>query len=119
MTTENEVEAIAKICHEANRAYCQTIGDDSQPTWEDAPQWQRDSAINGVQFHIDNPGCGGAISHMNWLAEKVAAGWTYGPVKDPDKKEHPCCVPYEKLPLAQRRKDDIFIGVVRGYRLTQ
>src|SRR5437879_1359495 len=43
-----QVEQVAKICHEANRAYCETIGDNSQPTWEKAPQWQKDSAINGV-----------------------------------------------------------------------
>jgi hypothetical protein len=24
---------IAQIVHEANRAYCQTLGDDSQPLW--------------------------------------------------------------------------------------
>ena len=113
-----EIENIAKICHEANRAYCQTIGDNSQPTWEDAPQWQRDSAISGVRFHIDNPGVGGSVSHENWLAEKTRDGWKFGPVKDPDKKEHPCCVPYEDLPLEQRRKDDIFIGVIRGYLTT-
>ena len=31
--TEQE---IARVCHEVNRAYCQAIGDNSQPTWEDA-----------------------------------------------------------------------------------
>ena len=113
-----EIENIAKICHEANRAYCQTIGDDSQPTWEDAPQWQRDSAIGGVRFHIDNPNACGSASHENWLAEKVRDGWKFGSVKDSDKKEHPCCVPYEELSLEQRRKDDIFIGVIRGYLKT-
>jgi len=27
---------IAKVCHEANRAYCESIGDNSQLSWEDA-----------------------------------------------------------------------------------
>lgn len=34
------VEQIARMAHEANRAYCQALGDDSQPAWEDAPEWQ-------------------------------------------------------------------------------
>jgi len=36
-----DIEGIAKICYEANRAYCQEIGDDSFVPWEDAPGWQR------------------------------------------------------------------------------
>jgi len=46
MTTET----IAVVCHEANRAYCSRIGDDSQPPWCDAPEWQKMSAITGVTF---------------------------------------------------------------------
>lgn len=34
-------DQIARVCHEVNRAYCQALGDNSQPTWEEAPQWQR------------------------------------------------------------------------------
>ncbi len=34
-------ETIAKVCHEANRAYCQTIGDNSQLAWEQAEEWQQ------------------------------------------------------------------------------
>jgi hypothetical protein len=29
---------IAKVCHETNRAYCETLGDNSQPPWEEAPE---------------------------------------------------------------------------------
>lgn len=108
--------SIAHICHEANRAYCKTLGDASQPSWEDAPDWQKKSAINGVNFHLDNPGSSPSQSHENWLAEKTAAGWKYGPVKDPEKKEHPCCVPYDQLPVEQRRKDLLFIAVVEAMR---
>jgi hypothetical protein len=53
-------------------------------------------------------------SHEGWLAEKRAAGWKYGPVKDPDRKEHPCFVPYADLPPAQRAKDGVYLAVVRA-----
>lgn len=108
------VEKIAKVCHEVNRAYCLANGDNSQPAWEDAPEWQRQSAINGVQFHMANPDSKPEDSHENWMKEKVADGWVYGPVKNPETKEHPCMVPYNLLPLEQRTKDYLFISVVRA-----
>lgn len=105
---------IARVCHEVNRAYCASIGDLSQPAWEDAPEWQRQSAITGVKFTIDNPDAKPSASHESWLAEKKRDGWKYGPVKDPAKKEHPCFVPYEQLPAEQKSKDYLFQAVVRA-----
>lgn len=107
-------EDIAKVCHEVNRAYCAAIGDRSQLPWDDAPNWQKQSAINGVAFHITNPSAGPEGSHGSWCDEKYKTGWKCGPVKDPQKREHPCLVPYRELPKEQRVKDDLFIAVVRA-----
>ncbi len=107
-----KIESIAEVAHETNRAYCRTIGDNSQVPWRDAPEWQRTSAINGVQFHLDNPDANPAASHDNWLKEKCAEGWKYGKTKDTQTKEHPCCVPYDELPPKQIVKDSLFTGVV-------
>lgn len=107
-------EQIAKVCHEVNRAYCQAIGDFSQPTWEEAEDWQKESAINGVLFHSENLNATPEESHNNWLKEKEAAGWKYGEVKDSIKKEHPCFLPYDQLPLEQKAKDYIFRSLVKN-----
>ena len=114
---EVTIVSIAQVAHETNRAYCQSIGDDSQRSWEEAPGWQRVSAINGVKFHVENPTAPAFSSHQEWLNEKFADGWKYGEVKDPDKKEHPCCVPYDELPIEQQVKDTLFIGVVRALKI--
>ena len=110
---------IAKITHETNKVYCATIGDDSQPSWEDAPEWQKSSAIKGVQFHLDALGKGlsavPSASHEAWLEEKRATGWKYGPVKDAEKKEHPCFVEYHELPAEQKLKDYLFSAVVEAF----
>jgi len=106
------VKDIAKICHEVNKIYCSSIGDDSQPSWEYAPEWQQQSAIQGVKFHIANPESSPSSSHDNWLKEKVSDGWIYGTVKNPEKKEHPCIVPFEELPTSQQTKDVLFKGIV-------
>jgi hypothetical protein len=111
----NSVARIAKTCHEVNAAYCLSLGDNSQPSWADAPDWQKKSAITGVNFHLSNPNAGPAASHESWLAEKEADGWVYGPVKDVEAKEHPCFVPYKELPAAQQLKDALFIAVVKSF----
>jgi hypothetical protein len=108
------IAAIAKVCHEVNRAYCASIGDHSQPTWENAPEWQRASAINGVKFTRANPDAPPSASHESWLEEKRRDGWKYGPLKNPDAKEHPCFVSYDELPIEQRTKDYLFQAVVRS-----
>lgn len=111
--TENAIEAAARAAHEANRAWCLLHGDLSQPAWEDAPDWQRSSAMNGVRGVL--AGNGPRESHAGWLAEKQAAGWIWGPVKDPAQKQHPCFVPYDELPPEQKAKDGIFVAVVRAF----
>jgi RyR domain len=113
---DSNVEAIARICHEANRAYCATIGDHSQKEWEDAEQWQRDSACQGVEYAITNPNATAADQHQAWVDAKAADGWSYGPVKDPAKKQHPCMIPYCHLPVEQRTKDHLFKAIVAVFR---
>lgn len=109
-----EEEKIARACHEVNRAYCAALGDKSQPAWEDAPQWQKDSAMLGVKLHITNPHAGPEASHESWMAQNVAEGWTYGPTKDPENKLHHCMVPFDDLPVEQQAKDFIFRAVVHA-----
>lgn len=111
------IDLIAEVAHETNRIYCQTINDFSQPSWQDASEWQKNSAINGVAFHIANSDAGCSGSHENWLKQKYADGWKYSEVKDPEKKEHPCCVPYDELPPEQKVKDALFVGVVRAMKV--
>jgi len=109
------IELIAKTCHEVNRVYCQSLGDQSQPIWELAPEWQKQSAKDGVLFHMNNPEAGPEGSHENWMKTKFEDGWIYGETKDPEKKTHPCLVPYRELPAEQQFKDAFFIAVVRSF----
>lgn len=116
---EKQVDQIAQVCHEANRAYCVTIGDTTQLPWNDAPTWQKDSARNGVRFHLATLDSGNTpdpkASHENWLKVKETAGWRYGTTKDETLKTHPAFLPYEQLPVAQRLKDYIFCSIVEGF----
>lgn len=108
------IEDIATLCHQANKSYCELIGDNSQVEWTDAPEWQRESAIKGVQFHLDNTDATASASHNSWLEEKLNSGWQYGEVKDAEAKTHPCIVSFEELPLEQQAKDWLFRGIVHS-----
>lgn len=107
-----EIEFIARICHEVNRAYCWALGDNTQLPWSQAPEWQRQSAMTGVKLHVADPDAGPQASHESWMREKLEQGWQFGAVKDPEAKTHPCLVPFELLPREQQAKDFIFRGVV-------
>lgn len=104
--------ACARAAYEVNRIYCLTIGDASFTPWEEAPEWQRASVINGVPGAL--AGNTPEQSHEGWTREKLENGWTYGPVKDPEKREHPCLVPYDQLPPSQRAKDALYLATVRA-----
>jgi hypothetical protein len=106
---------IAAVCHEANRAYCVAHGGyNHNPSWAVAPAWMIASAIDGVQHALRNPDATPEKSHQNWMAGKIADGWVYGEVKDPAAKTHPCMVPYDRLPEFQRKKDALFLAIVRA-----
>jgi hypothetical protein len=103
--------ATARVCHEANREYCEILGDHSQKPWDEAEEWQRRSAVQGALFAINNPDATASDQHEAWFKAKQADGWKYGTVKDPAAKTHPCMVPYDQLPESQRFKDHLFRAI--------
>lgn len=113
MSTYLSHEQIARVCHEANRAYCMTLEDHSHPTWDMAPEWQKESAINGVKSLVLDPSKSAAQSHREWMRWKEDRGWKYGPRKIPEQLLHPCMLPWEELPIDQRLKDELFRAIVR------
>jgi len=106
------IETIAKVCHEANRAWCEEHRDFSQKSWTDAAGWQRDSAIEGVRFALANPDALESAQHDAWMASKLRDGWQYGEMKDAEAKTHPCLVPFDQLPEVQQAKDRLFRAIV-------
>ena len=106
------IEMCAQAAHEVNRVWSLSLGDQSQVHWEDAPEWQRTSCMDGVKGVIR--GDTAQESHEAWLRFKEADGWKYGPSKNADKKEHPNMVPYNDLPAEQRARDELFVSTVEA-----
>ena len=44
-------------------------------------------------------------THENWARQRMNEGWTHGPRRDDEKKEHPSLVPYETLPESEKEYD--------------
>lgn len=114
LTPEQKL-VIAQAAHEMNRIWCQSLGDTSQSPWNEAPEWQRNSALAGVEAI-----CSGKVkephqSHDSWMAQKLREGWRYGPVKDTEKREHPCLLPFNDLPARQQVKDCLFLTTVMTF----
>ncbi|MDR2511290.1 MAG: Ryanodine receptor Ryr [Bacteroidales bacterium] len=43
--------------------------------------------------------------HDVWAAARIADGWRYGSVRNDALKQHPCLVPYDKLPESEKEYD--------------
>lgn len=43
--------------------------------------------------------------HEVWSTGRINDGWTYGEQRNDAKKIHPCLVPYEELPEAEKEYD--------------
>lgn len=118
MPLTNRVLAAAELAHEVNRAYCEAIGDYTQVLFKISPDWQQESAVMGVLKIATGDTKKPSDSHESWLAQKEADGWKYGPVKDPEKKEHHCMVPFHELPASQQAKDHLFFHTVTTFLST-
>lgn len=113
--TDVSAENIARVVHAANRELQIIQGDPvPSPPWEEAPDYQADEATAGVLEAIRNPGLTAEQSHELWVTRMRSGGWTYGTVKDPERKTHPTLLPFGELPAEQQLKDRLFIAIVRA-----
>ncbi len=44
-------------------------------------------------------------NHDHWARMRIEEGWTYGPKRNDERKEHPDLVPYGELPEAEMEYD--------------
>lgn len=114
MTQHLNLIQAARICYEANRALCMSLGDGSQRAWEDAAEWQHNGMLDGVEWRLLNMNEPASAQHEQWMLRRLRDGWQHGEVKSEKLKTHPCLVPYEQLPPAQRAKDALFVGIVKA-----
>lgn len=108
-----EIEAASHAAHEVLRSYSRNVLDDyTHAAWDDVPEESkrevRQNVISIMQYDYT-----AEKSHEIWMAQKLASGWRWGNVKNPEKREHPCLVEYKLLPEEQRFKDELWVSTVR------
>jgi hypothetical protein len=108
-----KAEQIAPVVHEAIRAYQKVLGQKASPPWEEAT-WEKESTLEAVKFALADPTPG--QQHNQWMQERLAAGWTWGPQKDNDAKTNPALVPFEELPESEQAKDTLLIAISRALK---
>lgn len=109
------LEGLARGAHEALSAYRVGIGEAPLPAWENAEDWQKESSRKLAQSVVDGNVDPGA-EHNRWFQERVAAGWTYGPVRNNATKVNPLLVPFEELPAREQQRTKVQIAVIEVLR---
>lgn len=108
---QKRIESIAKICHEAHKAYCEEIGETGEVCWSHLSQERKTAAFASVAEQIANP-LTPEEAHNRWVTVKANNGWVWGKEKDFEKKTNPLMKPYSDVPDEQREKGILFITIV-------
>jgi hypothetical protein len=109
-----DVDAIVAACHSAIWFQQLSQGDPSTPSprLANVPEWAAESTRDSVLAVL-----AGATPEQlweHWAAAKRADGWTYGEVKDPVAKTHPCLTAsYGELSASEHYKDRSYTGIIR------
>ncbi len=102
---------IARVCHEANRALQNVLGEPCPSVpWDVVSEDTRKSVLQGVDLARQNGTP--EEQHEVWLDHKLADGWRYGTVRNEVEKTHPNLVTYGNLPPRERLKDELFLAIV-------
>ena len=104
---------IAKVCHAANKAFCEVNGDFSHLDWEDLSEDAKDTYVQAVRWQW-KMGLSPEEQHDFWVKSKLQDGWIWGKVKDVEKKIHPSLIPWSELPLDEKFKDHLFVNIVKA-----
>ena len=110
--SDEDIMRIARVMHEAVRAFQASLGQDAVPHWNSAPKWMHKASREAVTFKIENPDAPASAQHDQWMELKLKDGWTFGHEKDARKKTHPLLVPYNELPYEERQKDALVGAII-------
>lgn len=114
---EELTEFMSRIAHHCWVSYQIAAG---QPYNIELSEAQMLSQKNAMTQFLKDPGMTAEKNHENWMAYKLSIGWKPGPVRDEQKKESPCLVPFAELPEIEKKKDIMDIESRRfAYKLAQ
>ncbi len=113
-TTGFSDDQIAQMGHDLHVAIQRALGDESVQIWSELPAdaWQRDSMFAQIERVRNNPRLTAEAEHEAWRAERMAAGWAYGKIRDNEAKVSPLLIQWADLPFQYRAKSQAGIQLI-------
>jgi uncharacterized protein (DUF433 family) len=114
LSEDDILELILTVVHNAN-AVMKKINGEKHEELADMEPARRAGIKAAIKYALENDTTP-EQSHINWLAAQEALGYKYGVEIDRVNLLHPCMVPYEQLPAAQKLKDDMFMSIINSFK---
>lgn len=111
----NKIHQLAEFAYVINKAYCESIGDFSQPEWSEVDFDSQFIYLLNVTRNLKKE-MTPEEAHNVWMKVRKSEGWVYGPIKDLAAKTHPCMVPWNEVPQEQKIKDFLFLAVLKLWK---
>lgn len=103
---------IAEVIHEVIRLLQRINGEQVVSGWDAYSPEERQAETRYIAELRAGEVSTGEQHHEAWARMRSQQGWTYGPVKDYERKTTPLLVPYAELPWRQRVKDKVCEALV-------
>lgn len=107
---------IAQECHTKNNELMMMNGEEQNGNWDSLDRHTKFINLKSVIKALENPDLTAKDMHDEWMNNKIADGWKFGDVKDPELKTHPLIIDYDLMKDVDKMKDQIFIDVCNKYR---
>jgi hypothetical protein len=99
----------ARVFYAASQAMSEVLGN-PQPPWDELPAWQQQAMTDVTRRCI--MGAAPQQLHALWVQHYTAQGWTYGPKKNRETKQHPVITPWHKLSLPYQARFKLWQAIV-------
>jgi hypothetical protein len=79
------------------------VGGEYNPEPIDTAQFELDEELEHLVLQLlEN-------THDNWATQRMKEGWSYGPRRDDELKQHPDLVPFEELSEDEKQYDRLLV----------
>lgn len=81
-----------------------------QRAWDELPAWQQDAMVDVTRRCM--VGATPEQMHALWVQHYSAHGWTYGPQKNWETKQHPTIMAWQHLPVRYQARFKLWQAIV-------
>ena len=102
-------KVFARVFYAASQVLQEALGD-PQPPWDELPAWLQEALVDVTRKCM--LGATPEQMHALWVQHYSAHGWTYGPQKNWETKQHPMIAPWQQLPARRQARAKLWQAIV-------